>query len=85
MNKTMKRNQKRFLEDFCFQLSKEEYGDSKIQIGSSSEEEHDGTTGYYIGASIKDEGAGPVESLTIRDARKRIEPMATLLSKQDKA
>lgn len=42
LNKAMKRNQKRFPEDFCFQLSKEEYENLKFQNGSSSEEGHGG-------------------------------------------
>ena len=36
LNKAMKRNQKRFPEDFCFQLSKEEFENLKFQSGSSS-------------------------------------------------
>lgn len=35
LNKAMKRNQKRFPEDFCFQLSKEEFENLKFQSGSS--------------------------------------------------
>ena len=36
LNKAMKRNQKRFPEDFCFQLSKEEFENLKSQSGSSN-------------------------------------------------
>lgn len=36
LNKAMKRNQKRFPEDFCFQLTKQEYENLKFQSGSSS-------------------------------------------------
>jgi len=36
LNKAMKRNEKRFPEDFCFQLTKEEYKYLKFQIGTSS-------------------------------------------------
>lgn len=36
LNKAMKRNQKRFPEDFCFQLTKEEFENLKFQSGSSS-------------------------------------------------
>ncbi len=36
LNKAMKRNQKRFPEDFCFQLTGEEFENLKIQSGSSS-------------------------------------------------
>ncbi|MDE6713496.1 MAG: ORF6N domain-containing protein [Lachnospiraceae bacterium] len=42
LNKAMKRNQERFPEEFCFQLTKEEYEDLKFQIGSSSDSEHGG-------------------------------------------
>ena len=42
LNKAMKRNQKRFPEDFCFQISKEEYEDLKFQNGISSFTEHGG-------------------------------------------
>ncbi len=42
LNKAMKRNQKRFPEEFCFQLTKEEYENLKIQSGISSEGEHGG-------------------------------------------
>lgn len=42
LNKAMKRNQKRFPEEFCFQLTKNEYEDLKFQIGSSSDGEHGG-------------------------------------------
>lgn len=42
LNKAMKRNEKRFPEEFCFQLTKEEYEDLKFQIGSSSDGEHGG-------------------------------------------
>lgn len=40
LNKAMKRNQKRFPEDFCFQLSKAEYENLKFQSGSSSLDEN---------------------------------------------
>ena len=40
LNKAMKRNQKRFPEDFCFQLSKEEFENLKFQSGSSSLDEN---------------------------------------------
>lgn len=36
LNKAMKRNEKRFPEDFCFQLTKEEYANLKFQFGTSS-------------------------------------------------
>ena len=36
LNKAMKRNQKRFPEDFCFQLTEEEYTNLKSQIATSS-------------------------------------------------
>ena len=36
LNKAMKRNEKRFPKDFCFQLTKEEYEYLKFQIGTSS-------------------------------------------------
>jgi len=42
LNKAMKRNQKRFPEEFCFQLTKEEYGNLKFQFGISSDGEHGG-------------------------------------------
>lgn len=43
LNKARKRNEKRFPEDFCFQLTKEEYQNLKFQIGiSSSTNEHGG-------------------------------------------
>lgn len=40
LNKAMKRNQKRFPEDFCFQLTKEEFENLRFQSGSSSLEEN---------------------------------------------
>lgn len=40
LNKAMKRNEKRFPEEFCFQLSKEEYDNLKFQIGTSSSEDN---------------------------------------------
>lgn len=44
LNKARKRNEKRFPEDFCFQLTKEEYQNLKFQFGISSFEgnEHGG-------------------------------------------
>ena len=36
LNKAMKRNEKRFPKDFCFQLTKEEYDNLRFQIGTSS-------------------------------------------------
>lgn len=36
LNKAMKRNQKRFPENFCFQLTREEFENLKFQSGSSS-------------------------------------------------
>ena len=42
LNKAMKRNYKRFPEDFCFQLTKEEYSNLKFQNGISSYVEHGG-------------------------------------------
>ena len=36
LNQAVKRNEKRFPEDFCFQLTKEEYEYLKFQIGTSS-------------------------------------------------
>lgn len=40
LNKAMKRNQQRFPEDFCFQLSKEEFENLRFQIGASSLEKN---------------------------------------------
>ena len=42
LNKAMKRNYKRFPENFCFQLTKEEYSNLKFQNGISSYVEHGG-------------------------------------------
>lgn len=42
LNKAMKRNQKRFPKEFCFQLTKEEYENLIFQIGISSLNEHGG-------------------------------------------
>jgi hypothetical protein len=42
LNKAMKRNHKRFPEEFCFQLTKEEYENLKFQNGISSDGEHGG-------------------------------------------
>ena len=39
LNRAMKRNIKRFPEDFCFQLTKDEYDNLRFQIGISSEGE----------------------------------------------
>ncbi len=39
LNRAVKRNRKRFPEDFCFQLTSQEYEDLKCQIGISSSEE----------------------------------------------
>lgn len=40
LNKAMKRNVKRFPEEFCFQLTKEEYDNLRFQIGTSSLEDN---------------------------------------------
>ena len=45
LNKAMKRNVDRFPEDFCFQLSKEEYKNLKFQFGTSSLEENENMHG----------------------------------------
>lgn len=37
LNKAMKRNEKRFPEEFCFQITKEEYEYLRFQFGTSSE------------------------------------------------
>lgn len=37
LNKAMKRNEKRFPEDFCFQLTEQEYESLRFQIGTSKE------------------------------------------------
>jgi len=37
LNKAVKRNENRFPEDFCFQLSEEEYNSLRFQIGTSKE------------------------------------------------
>lgn len=42
LNRAMKRNIKRFPEEFCFQLTKEEYDNLRFQIGISSESEYGG-------------------------------------------
>lgn len=42
LNRAMKRNIKRFPEDFCFQLTKDEYDNLRFQIGISSESEYGG-------------------------------------------
>lgn len=39
LNKAVKRNANRFLEDFCFQLSEEEYNSLRFQFGTSKEVE----------------------------------------------
>lgn len=38
LNKAMKRNEKRFPDDFCFQLSETEYQALRFQIGTSKDE-----------------------------------------------
>lgn len=38
LNKAMKRNEKRFPEEFCFQLTKEEYEYLRFQFGTSNEQ-----------------------------------------------
>lgn len=45
LNKAMKRNMDRFPEDFCFQLTKEEYTNLMFQIGTSSSQENENTHG----------------------------------------
>lgn len=45
LNKAMKRNINRFPEDFCFQLTKEEYDNLKFQFGTSSLEEAENAHG----------------------------------------
>lgn len=40
LNKAMKRNGQRFPDDFCFQLSKEEYDNLRFQFGTSSLEDN---------------------------------------------
>jgi len=42
LNRAMKRNIKRFPEEFCFQLTKEEYDNLRFQIGISSKSEYGG-------------------------------------------
>ena len=42
LNRAMKRNIKRFPEEFCFQLTKEEHDNLRFQIGISSESEYGG-------------------------------------------
>ena len=42
LNRAMKRNIKRFPEEFCFQLTKKEYDNLRFQIGISSESEYGG-------------------------------------------
>ncbi len=42
LNKSMKRNQKRFPEDFCFQLTEDEYANLRFQNGTSSLEDNHG-------------------------------------------
>ncbi|WP_026662819.1 ORF6N domain-containing protein [Butyrivibrio proteoclasticus] len=42
LNRAMKRNKKRFPEEFCFQITKQEYDHLKCQFGISSEYEHGG-------------------------------------------
>lgn len=42
LNRAMKRNTGRFPEDFCFQLTKDEYENLKCQIGISSENSYGG-------------------------------------------
>lgn len=39
LNKAMKRNEKRFPKDFCFQLTQEEYSNLRFQFGTSSLED----------------------------------------------
>ena len=39
LNKAMKRNAERFPEDFCFQLTKEEYTNLMFQFGTSSSQD----------------------------------------------
>ncbi len=46
LNKAMKRNQKRFSEDFCFQLTEEEFLNLRFQFGTSSLEENHGGRRY---------------------------------------
>jgi len=45
LNKAMKRNIDRFPEDFCFQLTKEEYTNLMFQFGTSSSQESENTHG----------------------------------------
>lgn len=45
LNKAMKRNIDRFPEDFCFQLTKEEYVNLMFQIGTSSLQENENAHG----------------------------------------
>lgn len=45
LNKAMKRNKNRFPQDFCFQMTKEEYENLKFQIGTSSFENTESTHG----------------------------------------
>lgn len=46
LNRAMKRNIDRFPEDFCFQLSKDEYENLKCQIGTSSLDEDEKVNGH---------------------------------------
>lgn len=48
LNKAMKRNQKRFPEDFCFQVTKDEYDNLIFQSGSSSGEHGGRRTLPYV-------------------------------------
>lgn len=48
LNRSMKRNEKRFPQDFCFQLTKEEYENLRCQIGTSSKDNNGyGGRRYY--------------------------------------
>ncbi len=45
LNRTVKRNMKRFPKDFCFQLTKDEYDNLKCQSGISSLNKNNGYGG----------------------------------------
>ena len=55
LNRAVKRNIKRFPEDFCFQLTTEETESLKCQSGTSKIQEPE-KKGYHVGASLKDAG-----------------------------
>jgi len=56
LNRAVKRNISRFPDDFCFQLTEDEYINLKCQNGISSLDSEYGARTYHIGASLKDAG-----------------------------